>query len=228
LPGALLHHVAFWNTRRSDFLCPNNQEHIFGAGSEMNEWQAVPGFGYRVHPGDRIRVTTMFANPTADDHPQTFLEVKMEYRLAANTQLKNVYPAWFDVGQCGDSSYDLKPGVDVTSGTLRLAYSGILLGVGGHMHNYGRQLVLENTRNENVATLNARIDDHGRLLSIPIAYFLQTGGYRLNKGDALKVTATYDNISGHFLPEGAMGIVVGYFLPDNDAEMWQRLVRAKR
>jgi len=31
LPGALLHHVAFWNTRRSDFLCPNNQEHIFGA-----------------------------------------------------------------------------------------------------------------------------------------------------------------------------------------------------
>ncbi len=84
------------------------------------------------------------------------------------------------------------------------------------------------TRNENVATLNARIDDHGRLLSIPIAYFLQTGGYRLNKGEALKVTATYDNISGHFLPEGAMGIVVGYFLPDNDAEMWQRLVRAKR
>ena len=42
----------------------------------------------------------MFANPTADDHPQTFLEVKMEYRLAANTQLKNVYLAWFDVGQC--------------------------------------------------------------------------------------------------------------------------------
>ena len=229
LPGALLHHVAFWNTRRSDFLCPNNQEHIFGAGGEMNEWQAVPGFGYRVHPGDRIRVTTMFANPTADDHPQTFLEVKMEYRLAANTQLKNVYPAWFDVGQCGDSSYDLKPGVDVTSGTLRLSYSGILLGVGGHMHNYGRQLVLENTRrSESVATLNARVDDQGRLLSIPIAYFLQTGGYRLNKGDALKVTATYDNISGHFLPEGAMGIVVGYFLPDNDAEMWQRLVRAKR
>ncbi len=25
------------NTRRSDFLCPNNQEHIFGAGGEMNE-----------------------------------------------------------------------------------------------------------------------------------------------------------------------------------------------
>ena len=148
----------------------------------------------------------MFANPTADDHPQTFLEVKMEYRLAANTQLKNVYLAWFDVGQCGDSSYYLKPGVNVTPGTLRLAYSGTLLGVGGHMHNYGRQLVLENTtRNENVATLNARIDNQGRLLSIP-AYFLQTGGYRLNKGDTLKVTATYDNISGHFLPEERWGL----------------------
>ena len=51
VPGRLLHHVAFWNTRRSDFLCPNKQEHIFGAGGEMNDWPAVPGYGYRVQKG---------------------------------------------------------------------------------------------------------------------------------------------------------------------------------
>src|SRR5260221_750518 len=34
VPGTVLHHTAFWNTDRSDFLCPNKEEHIFGAGTE--------------------------------------------------------------------------------------------------------------------------------------------------------------------------------------------------
>ena len=59
-PGRLLHHVAFYNTARPDFLCPNKQEHIFGAGGEMNDWPALPGVGYRVRKGDRIRISTMF------------------------------------------------------------------------------------------------------------------------------------------------------------------------
>ena len=39
LPGRLLHHVGYWNTARSDFLCPHNEEHIFGAGGEMDKKQ---------------------------------------------------------------------------------------------------------------------------------------------------------------------------------------------
>ena len=227
LPGTLLHHVAFWNTKRADFLCPNFQEHIFGAGSEMADWQAVPGFGYRVHPGDRIRVSSMFNNPTATDYPQTYLEVKLDYEPAGSVQVKNVYPAWFDVQECRQmSDYDLQAGNNVTSGSLKLSYPGRLLGVGGHMHNFGRELRFENvTRKEEIAKLEAKSDDQGHLLSIPIVLFLDRGGYHLNKGDEVRVTAAYENSSGHDLPKGAMGIVVGYFLPDNDAEMWKTLVR---
>jgi hypothetical protein len=36
VPGRVLHHVAFWNENRSDFLCPNKEEHIFGAGRESS------------------------------------------------------------------------------------------------------------------------------------------------------------------------------------------------
>jgi len=28
VPGTVLHHVAFWNENRADFLCPNKEEHI--------------------------------------------------------------------------------------------------------------------------------------------------------------------------------------------------------
>jgi hypothetical protein len=221
LPSRLLHHAAFWNVSRSDFLCPNKEEHIFGAGGEMSDWSALPGFGYPVSKGTRIRVNTMFHNPTQTDYPDVHIEVVMEYRLAdGGVQLKSAYPAWFDVMECGDSGYDLKPGLNTATGRFMLKHAGTLLGVGGHLHDYGLGLDLVNaTRNETVATLAPQLDSEGRIRSMPIVTFLDRGGYRLIRGETIRVTATYDNPTGKPLPDGAMGIVVGYFLPDNDAEM---------
>jgi len=220
LPGQLLHHVAFYNTARPDFVCANKDEHIFGAGGELRDWPATPGFGYRVERGDRIRITSMFHNPTDTAYPDTYLQVKIEYQPAGAGQLHSVYPAWLDVKECGRSDYDLQPGRNVTSGTNRIDFNGVLIGVGGHMHDYGRELVLANeTTHQRVAKLDATVDAQGHLVSMPIVLFADRGGYHLNKGDELKTTAVYDNTSGHPLPDGAMGIVVGYFLPDDPGQM---------
>ncbi|HZU44691.1 MAG TPA: hypothetical protein VE994_18580, partial [Terriglobales bacterium] len=54
---------------------------------------------------------------------------------------------------------------------------------------------------------------------MPIVLFADRGGYHLNKGDELKTTAIYDNSSGQPLHDGAMGIVVGYFFPDDPQQM---------
>jgi hypothetical protein len=222
LPNRLLHHVAFFNTARADFLCPQKPEHIFGAGGEMNDWPDQPGFGYRVHQGDRILVSTMFHNETARNYPQVFLEVEMDYQpaSASGPKLKNVYPAWFDVKGCGPSGYDLTPGRNVTSDQFTLGYSGKLIGVGGHLHDYGRTLILEDsTHNQTIATLAAKLNAQYQMVSIPVKLFTRSGGYPLKKGQVVKVTAIYDNPTGKPIPEGAMGIAVGYFLPDSDAEM---------
>lgn len=220
VPGRLLHHVAFWNASRSDFLCPNKEEHIFGAGGEMNDWPALAGFGYRVRKGDRIRVDTMFHNPTATDYPQVWLEVEMEYQLLSVAELKSVYPVWFDVQRCGSSGYDLAAGPSVTTGDFTLKHSGVLLGVGGHMHDFGAALELKNdTRRETVATLPSKLNDRGEIQSMPIVTFAERGGYPLAAGEKITVTARYDNRTGKLLPEGAMGIVVGYFLPADDSQM---------
>ncbi len=219
VPGKLLHHVAFWNTSRPDFLCPNKEEHIFGAGGEMNDWTAVPGFGYRVTAGDRIRVSTMFHNPTATSYPETYLEVGVEYvRDGAGAPPRSVYPVWFDVQECGSSDYDLEPGENVTTGDHTVPYAGRLLGVGGHLHDYGTGLRLESvTRGVPIASVDPETDAHGKLVSMPIVPFFAQGGLPIAAGEVLRATATYDNRTGKKLPEGAMGIVVGYFLPDDDA-----------
>ncbi|HEV2114893.1 MAG TPA: hypothetical protein VGR48_02635 [Terriglobales bacterium] len=221
IPGRLLHHVAFYNTARPDFVCPNKQEHIFGAGGEMNDWPATPGFGYRVHPGDRIRITSMFYNPTGTSYPAAYLEVRIDYRKtgSAGAPLKSVYPTWLDVKGCGDSSYDLKPGRNVATGDVTINYPGILLGVGGHMHDYGQELVLINlSRKQTVASLPSKLDAGGHMVSMPIVLFMKEGGYKVAKGDRMQVTATYQNPTGHPLREGAMGIVVGYFLPADEPQ----------
>jgi hypothetical protein len=224
VPGTVLHHTAFWNTNRADFLCPNKEEHIFGAGSEMTNWAEIPGYGYRVLKGDKIRIETMVHNPTDTAYDQVYLEVKIPYAEAssgsAGPVVKSVYPTWMDVQSCGNSGYDLKPGKNETSGSVNVKYDGILLGVGGHMHDYARQITLEDaTRKEKVVTLDAKLDEKGQLLSMPVVTFFDRGGYKFAAGDQLRITATYDNTTGKPLAAGAMGIVVGYFLPSDDNAM---------
>ena len=221
VPGRLLHHVGFWNASRSDFLCPNKEEHIFGAGGEMNEWVPVPGHGYRVRPGERIRVNSMFHNPTDRDYPEVYLEVDVAHRrIAAGPELENVYPVWFDVQECGDSEYDLPAGPSTAVGEIEVPVAGTLLGVGGHLHDYGRRLDIESiTRDVELATLEAETDQRGRLVSMPIVPFFLEGGRRLAEGERLRVTATYENPTGERIEGGAMGIVVGLFRPDDPSRM---------
>jgi hypothetical protein len=225
ISAKLLHHVAFWNEGRADFLCPNKEEHIFGAGGEMNRWPPLPGFGYAVHRGDRIRISTMFHNPTGTSYPKAYLAVQVSYVTAGAVEsgipaLRNVYPAWFDVMECGESGYDLKAGESVTSGQFQMPQSGLLLGLGGHLHDYGRGLTVTNaTHKELIARLIPELDDKGLLESMPVVTFLSRGGYHLAAGDKVRVAAEYMNLSGQTLPDGAMGIAVGYFLPDDHAAM---------
>lgn len=226
VPGRLLHHTAFWNVNRPDFLCHNKEEHIFGAGSEMNVWPPLPGYGYRVHKGDLIRIETMVYNPTAAGYSAVWLEVAIQYAPAPAADspadpapVKTVYPAWIDVQECRDSGYDLPAGKSTRTGILALQYNGALLGVGGHLHDYGHELLLRDAATQKeIARLEAKTDSSGNLISTPIKTFFETGGYALKRGDRLEVSATYDNLSGKLIPQGAMGIVVGYFLPSPDSD----------
>ena len=240
VPGTVLHHVAFWNENRSDFLCPNKEEHMFGAGGELTDWAQIPGFGYRVEKSDQIRIETMIHNPTAASYKDVFLEISIPYAPFIDdttpAPVKNTYPAWMDVASCGNSGYDLPPGASEKVGTVPVKYSGILLGVGGHMHDYGQQLTLEvssvvhsgapvpdtetsrtesSPANKQIAVLPAKVDAQGHLISIPVVTFFQTGGYAFAAGDKLTITATYNNPTGKLLRDGAMGIVVGYFVPQD-------------
>jgi len=54
---------------------------------------------------------------------------------------------------------------------------------------------------------------------MPVAIFADRGGYRLHAGDVFRTSAAYDSPQHNSIPDGAMGIVVGYFLPDQDSAL---------
>jgi hypothetical protein len=228
LPSRMLHHVAVWNSQRTDFLCANKEEHIFGAGGEMNQWPVLPGIGYWTRLHDRIRINTMFHNPTPDTYPAAYLEFRVFYRLKVKDvpDLKNVYPAWFDVGECGHSGYDLPAGESSKSGEFTLQHSGKLIGLGGHLHDHGLAVTVD-AGGQRVANLPAKLDDAGNMIGMPIVNFMDKGGLPLAKDEVVKVTANYNNPTGKTLTEGAMGIAVGYFLPNDDKEMAAHRRKAK-
>lgn len=82
------------------------------------------------------------------------------------------------------------------------------------------QLTLEDSSAKYpVAVLDAKVDAQGHLLSVPVVTFFQTGGYQFSAGDTLTITTSYNNPTGKLLPSGAMGIVVGYFVPQDPAAL---------
>src|SRR5260370_3309801 len=88
-----------------------------------------------------------------------------------------------DVQSCGNSGYELKAGKNENTGTVTVKYNGILLGVGRHMHDYAKQITLEDaTRKEKEVTLDAKVDAKGQLLSIPVVTFFDRGGDKFADG----------------------------------------------
>ena len=223
LPRRLLHHLDFYNASRRDLLCPGEMEILFSTGSELQPWQLPPGTGLRLRKGDDILIRTMVENLTKRDFPNTFVEVRMSYTLdSEQSLLTSVYPMVISLFYCrkGLSVYDLKPGVNVATSEIMGPYSGRLLAVGGHVHDYARELKLENlTRRETIATLIPQFDDQGRFLSLPIISLAEHGGYKIEHGDTLRLTSTYENPTDHVLTEAAMAGMIGAFLPDNEEDL---------
>jgi hypothetical protein len=215
LPGNLLHHFNLINLKRRDFLCPDYMEYIYAVGSEGTPWPVVPGAAYKILKGDSIMIRTMLrsSNAPVPIH-RAFVVVRIKY-APVGMPLKQVKTVWLSVQGCGvHPKYDLLPGVNVTSTDFKVPYAGKLLGVGGHMHEFGRSLQLQNITRQQEITSILWTSKPNRIASPPIVFFLEQGGYKLEMDDVIRVTATYDNTTGKRLPDGAMGILMGYFIPD--------------
>jgi hypothetical protein len=219
VPRSTIHHV--------NVIAPGQRElfsqimlRVAAAGQETGPMVLPRMVGYRVRRGQELIVTSMVHNPTTTAYRDVFLRVHFPYTPAsAVVRPVSVLPFYMDVMPPASlHSYDLPPGRSSRSWEGRPAVAGRILAVGGHVHQYGTAVRLEDVTAKTVIWQGRPVvDREGRIVSMPTARFLWTLGVPVRPDHVYRVTAEYDNTSGETIPGGAMGALGGILVPDAPA-----------
>jgi hypothetical protein len=226
LPRELLHHI--------NLIVPQKRELFSGimlrvgaAGPETDPVKLPRLLGYRVARGDSLLVTTMLHNPTGTAHRGVRVRVRLPF--TANDDWPSpisIFPFYVDVmPPAGIHAYDLPPGRSVKSWQGSPAVAGRILGVGGHLHEYGVELRFEDlTAGKVLWSATPKLDENGKVAGIPTKKFFWQLGLKIHPDHVYRLSAIYENPTGTTIPNGAMGTLGGVFLPD-DSKRWPAIDR---
>ena len=226
LPRHIMHHMIMVNFDRRQLIYPA-AERILGAGSETADYTLPKSIGVPVRPGSDLGMYIAWHNDTGAPIDDVYLRTALKWTPRNQMpQPVSSLPVYFDVNLTvgGTNTYDIPPGRSEKSHEFTLPVSGRLLGVGGHMHDYGTEVRLEDAESGKVITsLSAESDTDGRLLGMERNLFGVSGrGKKLEANHRYRVVGVYDNPTGHTIDLGAMAHMVGLFVPD-DLKKWPAL-----
>ena len=213
-----LHHVNLLNFDRRQLVHPA-VERLYAAGQESAPVMLPASVGIPMHKGMRLGVLAAFA--PADLPPGSLIRLRIKWTpTRMNPRPIDVYPVLVDVGfRPGTSpAYDLPPGRSERTFVFTAPISGRILAAGGHMHDYGELLALEELGGDEIVVLESRLDPAGRMQSIPVRIFGAFGrGLPIRAGREYRMRVVYDNRTGRELRDGAMGEFALLFAPDRTA-----------
>lgn len=209
----LLHHVAIFSPGKRDLFSPVMLR-VAAMGAETPDLELPGRLGYRFEAGDSLLVVAAFFNPTGVEQ-DAYLRLTLPYRTDRLLLPPiSILPVYLDVvAEPGLRAFEIPPGISEWSGTWSPAIPGRILAIGGHLHQYGVSLVLEDVTTGKVLWRTQPVtDESGNVVAMPHSTFL---GHRFDvrPDHVYRLTATYENPTDSPIA-GAMGKVGGIFLPD--------------
>lgn len=225
LPGKLLHHLIGVNLDRRQ-LVYHAVERLFGWGSETDPVELPSGLAVPLSDGEHLGMYAMFDNETGKD-VDAYLRVTIPY--ASTSEGKHpraVLPLYIDVNNVigGTTTFDVPPGKSTHSFEFEVPTSVRVLAVGGHMHDYGESVSLEDAETGKVLVkLKAKRDKQGRVDGVGRFVFgYNTDALHLVAGHHYRVVSAYDNPSDTTVKDGGMAHINGAVVPD-DVRKWPTL-----
>ena len=223
-PG-LLHHLNIINVERRQVV-QAAYERLLAVGQETGDLMLPAGVGVPVADQSRLALLVAWDHMAPGDLGAVDLKIRFRW-LPSNTvpQPVAVLPFPLDVGfdAATSDAYDLPPGPSERQFEFTVGPAGRILAIGGHLHDHGVSIRLEESGSGKVLVeLRPEIDRAGRVISMPTRIPGASGdGILLRAGRSYRVVARYDNPTGGVLVDGAMGLLVGIFAPDRpDLKMW--------
>ena len=222
----LVHHLIAINFDRRQLLYPA-YERIFGIGQETEDAFIPKSIGIPMKPATRLGMYLAWANESGKDLEGVQLKLKLSYSPTnLNPRPLDALPIYMDVNLTvgKGNTFDIPAGRSEKSWEFSPAVSGRLLGVGGHMHDYGVEVRLEDAESGKVLTqINTSRTGDGKVTKIGRKLFGVTGqGLLLKAGKKYRVVGVYENPTGQTIVKGAMAHMVGLFAP-SDVSKWPAL-----
>lgn len=225
LPRALLHHVNIINFARRQLLY-DVPERLLAMGTETEDISLPRSIGVPVGQGMPMAVALMWHNTTAQAYPAVHLSLVIDW-IPRNQmpQPVSVLPLYMNVinpvGRAAD--FDLPAGDHEFHADFTMPLSGRILGVGGHLHDYGTGVRLDEIhdgKRRAVVALGTTLTADGRIVAVERKYpGIRGRGIKLTRGQVYRMTGTYHNPTGQELQHGAMVHLIALFAPD-DMDHW--------
>lgn len=230
-PSRLIHHLNLISLDRRQ-LFYDMPERVIAIGQETGEIRLPASIGNPVRKGTHMGLALMWHNLSTVDYHDLTMTLTIEW-MPTNMYPRpvDVVPIYLDVvnpiGRTVD--FDLPTGRQQFHADFTMPIDGRVIGVGGHLHDYGTGLdLLDLTggQQREVVHLDATLDRQGRISGVERKFPGVSGrGIKLTKGHVYRFLASYDNTGGRFLKDGAMAHMILLFVPD-DPDQWPAVNRA--
>lgn len=229
LPRALIHHVNVVNFGRRQLFYPV-PERLLAMGQETEDIKLPASVGIPVSTGMPMGLVIAFVNESHDAIKGVTVELSLEYSPSNLTPRPvSVLPAYMDVQNpvARDVDFDLPAGQTNWSATFTMPISARIIGAGGHLHDYGQGIALDDVTDakaKSVLKLATRLRKDGTLQSVERTLPGIAGdGLKLQQGRSYRMSAGYFNPTKATLPKGAMVHLILLVAPEKP-EQWPRLV----
>ena len=222
----MIHHAGVVNLDRRQLAYPL-VERLVAAGRETRPVMLPESMGVPLVSGQKLLMYYALVNPSDRVMKGATLRFTVTWTPESTKTPRSVFPVYLDANPRtagGTRSFDLPPGVSVTSAEVKLPQSGRLRALGAHLHDYAVEMRLEDVVTGKVmARIKTKREPDGRLVSVQMTrFFFKLGGLRVKANHPYRVVAVYDNPTNHTISDGAMAFLVGPFIPD-DVKLWPKV-----
>jgi hypothetical protein len=218
LPRSLLHHLRLNNFDRRDLIYPQ-MEHLVAFGHETENISVPATIGLPMTRGHHVAVVAMWNNVSGHDLESVRLRLtfKLNHRRQSPAPIA-VLPFVVNASPLASGMFDVPPGGVTRDLEFTVPLSGRLLVVGGHLHDQGAWMRLEDAATgREIVTVRPLKDRGGRVVRMSRVLALLSRGPHLRAGRLYRLKVRYENATNDTLV--GMGIMGGLFSPD-DMRAW--------
>jgi hypothetical protein len=222
-----MHHMELLDFDRRQVLYPM-VERVFGLGEETGSAKVPKSVGLPLDAGMDMGLYVMWNNHTATDMDGVTLQLTIDYsprNLVPKPTIVLPFKADVNIHPGAGDAFDLPPGGGSRSSVFTMEVSGRLIAVGGHLHDFGKEVRLEDAATGKVlARVRALRTPGGEVTGVSHGLYGILGrGRHLVAGRQYRLVAVYQGSPKDSI-YGAMGLMGGIFAPDHYTK-WPKLDR---